>query len=203
MNNLGLRKNSLALVVVAHPDDEMIWMGGTILVNPQARWTIVSLCRGSDSDRAPKFRRVCKRLGAQAIIFDMEDEGVMNIRETAAEAERILRRALRGRAFTHIFTHGYNGEYGHPRHKGVHRAVKQMVLASDLSTEHLFYFGYEAADGAFVPRTRKNAAILVRLPETIYAEKRRIINGMYDFQKNSFEYQACLREESFIGNYEL
>ena len=38
-----------ALVIVAHPDDETIWMGGTILKNKNWKWTILSLCRASDT----------------------------------------------------------------------------------------------------------------------------------------------------------
>jgi LmbE family N-acetylglucosaminyl deacetylase len=42
-------------VIVAHPDDETLWAGGTILSHPSWQWFIVCLCRGSDKDRAPKF----------------------------------------------------------------------------------------------------------------------------------------------------
>jgi len=54
------------LVVVAHPDDETIWMGGTILSKSNG-WdtTIISLCRKYDGDRAPKFKRVCEILKAK------------------------------------------------------------------------------------------------------------------------------------------
>jgi len=44
-------------VIVAHPDDETLWAGGTILMHPEVRWTIVALCRKSDRDRAGRFAR--------------------------------------------------------------------------------------------------------------------------------------------------
>jgi len=49
------------LVIVAHPDDETIWMGG-ILLKHRDDWktTIISLCRKNDKDRAAKFKKVYK-----------------------------------------------------------------------------------------------------------------------------------------------
>ena len=63
-----------ALVIVAHPDDETIWMGGTILKNKNWKWTILSLCRKNDADREPKFMEVCSFYGAEGIISDLDDE---------------------------------------------------------------------------------------------------------------------------------
>ena len=55
---------SRAAVIVAHPDDETLWCGGTILLHPDWAWEVVSLCRASDPDRAPKFGRALDALGA-------------------------------------------------------------------------------------------------------------------------------------------
>jgi len=51
-----------AVVIVAHPDDETLWAGGTILMHPETQWTILTLCRMSDPDRSPKFNKAMRNI---------------------------------------------------------------------------------------------------------------------------------------------
>src|SRR5436190_16883849 len=60
-------------VIVAHPDDETLWLGGTILSHPSWHWFILSLCRGSDQDRCPRFFQALKALGAEGKMNDLDD----------------------------------------------------------------------------------------------------------------------------------
>lgn len=53
-----------ATVIVAHPDDETLWAGGTILMHPETQWTILTLCRRSDPDRSPKFDKAMNTIEA-------------------------------------------------------------------------------------------------------------------------------------------
>jgi len=48
-------KTKSVALIVAHPDDETLWAGGTILSHPAWTFLIVFLSRKSDTDRAPKF----------------------------------------------------------------------------------------------------------------------------------------------------
>jgi hypothetical protein len=45
-------------MIVAHPDDETLWAGGLMLLHPESRWTVMTICRKSDADRAARFQRV-------------------------------------------------------------------------------------------------------------------------------------------------
>src|SRR4030042_2372337 len=65
--------NSRCAVIVAHPDDETLWAGGFILTNPEVKWTVVTICRKSDTDRAPKFFKALEELGAAGYMGDLDD----------------------------------------------------------------------------------------------------------------------------------
>src|SRR5476651_1752363 len=60
-------------VIVAHPDDETLWAGGTILSEPSWQCFVVCLCRKNDKDRAPKFLNALSVLGANGIMGDLND----------------------------------------------------------------------------------------------------------------------------------
>ena len=187
-----------ALVIVAHPDDETIWMGGTILKYKNiVDWTIFSLCRVDDEDRAPKFRKVGKFYGAKSIISDLEDEGLMNLSESIPHIKRRILKNLRGKSFNYLFTHGSNGEYGHLRHKGTNLAVKELLKRRLFSAREIFTFAYELDQGKGIARPSQSPDFSFKLPLKIFQTKKGIIEKMYGFKKSSFEYASSGPVETF------
>ncbi|MFH1427355.1 MAG: PIG-L family deacetylase [Patescibacteria group bacterium] len=196
---LRFTKNKSAIVVVAHPDDETIWMGGFILKHPQMSWTIFSLCRASDSDRAQKFLHVCQRYKARAIITDLEDDGKLNLRQTLPIIKKIMLQRIKNKKFDYIFTHGFNGEYGHPRHIGVYRVVSQLVNKQILKPEAVFYFNYtKKSRKKFAPPfAKKNSDLQLKLTNQKFAQKKKIMTDIYGFAPNSIDVNYCTNLEAF------
>lgn len=196
MKNLEIKVGK-ALVLVAHPDDETIWMGGAILKHQNISWTIFSLCRKNDPDRCPKFLRVAKFYGAKGIISNLDDEGKLTLKESLPEIKKRILGELDEKRFDYIFTHGLNGEYWHKRHKGAHRVVKRMVQGKELLTGNLFFFSYKKDEGKGSCAPNRKADFYLKLSEKEFKTKRDVIKNLYGFNKFSFENRSCTKIETF------
>ena len=191
-----------ALMIVAHPDDEIIWAGGLILQNPDWDWTIFSLCRASDKDRAPKFRKVCKYLKSKSIISDLDDESGEPLPGRAVK--NLILSNLKEKNYDYIFTHGSNGEYGHIRHLDVHRAVTELVKENKLKCKKLYFFAYIPGSQrslhdkkTFIPIADKKADWQIKLTNKQHQKKLKIITEIYGFKHPVFETMAADDEEAF------
>ncbi len=186
-----------AIAIVAHPDDETIWMGGKILREKNWSWVVLSLCRKDDPDRAPKFFRVCRLLNAKGFMSDLDDENPEKSLESIDEVVKRIDPIVHDKFFDFVFTHGENGEYGHKRHVEVHKSVMEMQKSGLIKLKNLFCFDYKRQESPFMCVPNENAQEKLKLTEFEFSEKRRLIHEVYGFRKDIFEYLSCSELETF------
>jgi hypothetical protein len=201
MNKKSKRK---ILVIVAHPDDETVWMGGTLLKMKEKRnfnITLICLCRKNDKDRAPKFQKACKVLGIKNyFIFDLDDfeKGYYKNISSSDIIKRILS-ITKNKKYDFLFTHGENGEYGHIRHKEIHQAVGEMLNKKILISRKVFFFSYLPRKNNFQGYAiyNSNADKLIKLNTSQLLMKKKIIQEIYGYKKEGFEEKSSEKIEAF------
>jgi LmbE family N-acetylglucosaminyl deacetylase len=195
-----MRKSLTAAVIVAHPDDETIWAGGTVLMNSDWQWIFVSLCRGSDPDRAPRFIQAVHQLGGMGWIGDLDD-GSEQLPLDEVKVQQTILSLLPNKDFDLVLTHSPHGEYTrHRRHEECGKAVTVLWENGLIRTKKLWMFAYgDSGKGGKddLPQAIKTAHQIVQLPEDVWWRKRRIITGVYGFAPETYEAKIVMKEEAF------
>ena len=94
-----------ALAVVAHGDDETLWMGATLL-RLDYDWTVCCILE-KDKKKAKAFKRVCKEIYGAKPLYSL--------------------RKINPTDYAVVYTHSANGELRkHPDHIKVHNIVREM-----------------------------------------------------------------------------
>ena len=184
-------------VVVAHPDDETLWAGGTILLHARWHWEVFTLCRATDPDRAPRFAQALRELGATGRMADLDD-GPDQHPLPEQEVQDAVYAFLGDTAYDLVITHGPAGEYTrHLRHEEACRAVTALWEQDRLRAQALWLFAYNDDGGRRLPKPADDADFRLPLPPPIWEAKRRIVTEVYGFAADSWETRTTPCVEAF------
>jgi hypothetical protein len=158
---------------------------------------IVCLCRGSDTDRSQKFKKVLEFYKTKGIIGDLDDGPTQNPL-SEEEVEAAILNLLPSKQFDLIITHNPSGEYTrHLRHEEVSKAVINLWYTGKISTHELWTFAYEDDNKKYYPRAIENTGLFQILSPEIWQRKYKLITEVYDFGKKSWEAETTPRVEAF------
>jgi LmbE family N-acetylglucosaminyl deacetylase len=184
-------------IIVAHPDDETLWAGGTILSHPSWKCFILSLCRRNDKDRAPRFYQALQILRSHGNMGGLDDSPDQ-LPLDGKKVEQAILDLLPSKQFDLIISHNPSGEYTrHIRHEEVSKAVIELWHANKISTDELWTFAYGDGNKSYYPRAVQNASIHLPLTQQLLEKKYKIITETYGFDKSSWEAKTTPKEESF------
>lgn len=133
-------KNAKKLMIVAHPDDDLLWGGGHLM---DGDYLVVCVTRGYDKVRSEEFRRVIEASGNEHIILSYPDK-VAGKRDdwtnVKAKISADLDRIMEYKNWDLIVTHNKDGEYGHQHHKMTHKIVTNIYEKEKIKSD-FYYFG--------------------------------------------------------------
>ena len=151
------------LLIVAHPDDEVLWGGINLLTQPG--WFVVCSTHANDPVRSAEFYSTMSYCNVtKYIMFDVDD----TYTEDPSEADKLYDgskfeealKQLSKKDWKLVLTHNSDGEYGHEHHKKVHRLV-----AKHFKKPTFFTRGARLTTGQLEPK--RDALLYYRKTQTI------------------------------------
>lgn len=192
------KQNVKAAAFIAHPDDETIWMGGTLLANKDWEWKIFVNTYGESDNRGKEFISAINKYKYQYGVTNLEVQ-FTEIMPDTQDSNRLMENEINHRldliklsSFDIIFTHNIDGEYnGAPNHKILGEYFQSKKL-------NIWHFLYPAIQN---PREKQVGQYIetVRLSPTVLKQKYLIFQyshfsqhylwtGFEDFM--TFEFQS-------------
>jgi len=205
-NMLSKNQNRKALVVVAHCDDAVLWMGGTIHHLRDWEWHIFSMCDGNDDQRIQSFNKSCEMLRtdkSHALSFqDYQNDGVFS--RNNKKDMKIGLTQLIDKAYDFVFSHNLEklNEYDHhDNHEEVGFIASEIAEKKSWQLIQFCYKPLYGASGIATVANKKRAKYYFQLNYEELKFKLALIdcfpNEMGNLKGLSY---PCPNPEAFEGN---
>lgn len=134
------------LMIVAHPDDELLW-GGAHLIEDD--YLVVCLTSGNKRVRREEFENVITNTEDKGLILAYPDK--INMRKSKwrfckNQIARDLETILNYKDWEEVVTHNEKGEYGHIQHIMTHNLVAAAYSKTDCQARRYFFGDYYVVD---------------------------------------------------------
>ena len=169
------------LMIVAHPDDEILW-GGAHLIKDD--YLVVCITCGVKYERVLEFTRVMDTTEDKYVMLGYPDKtnGERdNWDKVYDDISKDLKQIIELKDWELVVTHNPDGEYGHQHHK-MTNAITTSVMDNK---EKLYYFGHYHSKKTIADYYSS----MVPIPDNLLRKKKNII-GMYksqDFIQTMFD----------------
>ena len=124
------------LMIVAHPDDEILW-GGSRLIEDD--YVVVCITCGKVPKRVKEFQSVMEKTGDKYIMLDYPDKVAgkrSDWKEYYDDITKDIENIYKLKDWDEIVTHNPDGEYGH-----IHHVMTNKIVTDVVDKENLIYFG--------------------------------------------------------------
>ena len=127
---IGSMQDADTLLIVSHPDDELIFGGGIFEPNASNN-KIFIVYATNDFKRVQMASQAVRELGLAG--GQMIAHGDSNLPEVRADYRLYMKLAtiMRSKPWRRVITHEAAGEYGHPFHKIMHKVVNNLVVENN------------------------------------------------------------------------
>ncbi|MFZ5366131.1 MAG: PIG-L family deacetylase [Patescibacteria group bacterium] len=202
-----LKSDSNAWIIIAHPDDETIFCGGTMLSYPFVSWNVICVTMQMRTVRPKEFKdamEMYKKFGVNiesCLTLEKKDTGkrgdLLTLEDINDWKESLKKLGLKPDL---VFTHNKEGDYGHDHHKNINLIVHALF-------SNVLDFAYPG-DKVIKRFSSNNKLYLVSLTKEILAKKNKIMNSCYKSQSDIWssrlrfmmDFYFNKRMESFISD---
>lgn len=128
------------LMIVAHPDDELIWGGGHLIEDD---YLVVCITRGNDEKRKKEFEGVMEATDDVGMILSYPDKIAgkrSDWKGWKKDIQQDLDTIINYKDWDIVVTHNEKGEYGHQHHVMTHSLVNKACEKVKTKAK-VMYFG--------------------------------------------------------------
>lgn len=176
------------LMIVAHPDDEVLWGGGHLM---SGDYLVVCVTNGRNKKRSEEFANVMKASGNEFIMLDYPDKvcGRRDLwKDIRKNISADLEKIMKYKKWEQIVVHNQAGEYGHIHHQNVH-AITTEIYDRNHMTEPLYFFGQyfkkrdiDKVKNQLVPITEEQYQFKKRLAD-LYGSQNKTVKKLWHMSR--------------------